>query len=838
MYSAFHRFWGYILNSERLIVLLRAAIAAGTWLRVFLAFLSGDSGLLPWLAVLIPFTLHTLVSAIAVLHRRNLDEQWFARQVVVDIVLISLMYWLSGDPYSDVFLYYFLPILIIADNLKRRQALILLVAIVFAFVTVFLFMYASASSAPLTLPLAIWRDLVPRVVFFGFVLLIAFVRQSRLVRLAQDLTKQSEAMKVLNEAGTRMNATLDMGETRTAIVKYAFKLAKLDSTEEPSFSYLVQLARDGRTLKVVAAHPSRYIEPLQLVAEHIDIRQILSGNNEKIGIVGTVFESGESKYVQDVSENAEYIPSLPDSTTKSQLSVPIKNRRSETIAVLSIEYEHTSAVTTAVQENMKVLAVQSAAAIENATLYSEITLQGVQARRLLNLTHEHFRAVDVQVDQHGTGRTPQDDPGLAKVGEQILRVLSDVTPCDRATLQLISGGNRFVLARHGRFNRPDDPDLHRLISEDRLAQRILEARSVLVLSPPESDPDWERKPPTSDIKSWIGIPLVYGEQHIGLITLDQVTVGFYTPEMTEEIEFLHLFSQHITSILKNAVLLQQNAERLERLTEAKDLLEDALEFFDSYHRLALIGLVYGESIHWANNKLGMAKLLAESIAQGKLTSQEEIENSARRIVGYIRSFLELLSETQNAALREQPHERKNIHDILKEVVDSKRKSSHINIVFSFEAIQPYVFAPVQLKQVFRVVVDNALKAMHGEGTLTISTRSVIRDALGFIQVDISDTGSGIPEHLQKDLFILKPRHTQERRRGGTGTGLPWVDSFLRIYRGSIDFTTASGVGTTMHVLVPEDFRNVMPVPLDPDEARDLLSKLKYITSGRTSEKEA
>ncbi len=73
--------------------------------------------------------------------------------------------------------------------------------------------------------------------------------------------------------------------------------------------------------------------------------------------------------------------------------------------------------------------------------------------------------------------------------------------------------------------------------------------------------------------------------------------------------------------------------------------------------------------------------------------------------------------------------------------------------------------PAELNQVWTNLIDNAVQAMSGVGTLTIKT---YRDD-GYVVVSVGDTGPGVPEELRKRVF--EPFFTTKPVGEGTGLGL-------------------------------------------------------------------
>jgi signal transduction histidine kinase len=108
--------------------------------------------------------------------------------------------------------------------------------------------------------------------------------------------------------------------------------------------------------------------------------------------------------------------------------------------------------------------------------------------------------------------------------------------------------------------------------------------------------------------------------------------------------------------------------------------------------------------------------------------------------------------------------------------------------------------PGELNQVWTNLIDNAVSAMDGSGTLTLRI-AVEADA---VVVQIGDTGSGIPEevqpHIYEAFFTTKPPGE------GTGLGLETVARIVeRRHHGSVTFVT-SPKGTTFSVRLPLEQR--------------------------------
>jgi len=171
---------------------------------------------------------------------------------------------------------------------------------------------------------------------------------------------------------------------------------------------------------------------------------------------------------------------------------------------------------------------------------------------------------------------------------------------------------------------------------------------------------------------------------------------------------------------------------------------------------------------------------------------------------------------------------------LGEILDSvvRRVQSTAMPSVDFSLYRPPVKAMVngsrtQLENTLLNLLLNALDAMPNGGELTVSLQKVhlsVNDPRSniwnlrpghYIRIEVTDTGTGIPESIQNKIF--DPLFTTKHARNGSGMGLATVYSVISSMDGAVDFITSEGHGTCFILLLPELLYT--PAPQKTDEKK-------------------
>jgi signal transduction histidine kinase len=187
---------------------------------------------------------------------------------------------------------------------------------------------------------------------------------------------------------------------------------------------------------------------------------------------------------------------------------------------------------------------------------------------------------------------------------------------------------------------------------------------------------------------------------------------------------------------------------------------------------ATAGGATGAAIEWV-----AASLTAEGLV-------DELHESTRRISDLVSAIKEY-THMDRAAVAEV-----DVHDGIEStltILGYRLKHGDVKVDRRYDRSLPRVTAyGSELNQVWTNLLSNALDAMDGRGTITITTRPASEG----LAVDIADDGPGIPADAQGRVF--DPFFTTKPVGEGTGLGLDIVHRIVQGHRGDVSLRSRPG----------------------------------------------
>ena len=231
-------------------------------------------------------------------------------------------------------------------------------------------------------------------------------------------------------------------------------------------------------------------------------------------------------------------------------------------------------------------------------------------------------------------------------------------------------------------------------------------------------------------------------------------------------------------------------------------------------KLSAIGQLAGGIAHDFNNQLtgilGYAEIIKNTY------DEEKLKEYASTIISCANHSAELTKQLL-AFSRKGKAEAKtfDITSIVSEVVDvlTHSVSKKISIVNTLGIESAFVTgAPSQIQNALLNLGVNARDAIHGKGSIHFETKvthlseeycsqsSFNAQSGDYIQVNVIDTGTGMPEEVQRKMF--EPFFTTKDEGKGTGMGLAAVYGTIANHNGFIDVSSVIGQGTTVSLFFP------------------------------------
>lgn len=292
------------------------------------------------------------------------------------------------------------------------------------------------------------------------------------------------------------------------------------------------------------------------------------------------------------------------------------------------------------------------------------------------------------------------------------------------------------------------------------------------------------------------IPMLSQENCVGVIV-----IGIDEPQshiLFNNLNFINMFANQVAVVI--------DAEN-ERKSKAK--------LIQSEH-LTASSAVADKVAHEVSNSLSIMKnylkilglkLANDSPAQEEIIIINEEVDRINLIINELSNLLE-----PKARQKELVDINTLISDLIKITHESLLVQSGVAAEFSLESSIPSIMTDKNgLKQVFINLIKNAVEAMPNGGNIEINTRLIANSQdIGFnketdkgdqefVEIIISDSGSGIPEEIKSNLF--EP-FVSSKGDGHSGLGLSIAYSIIKGLKGTMSCESDEATGTTFKILLP------------------------------------
>lgn len=277
-------------------------------------------------------------------------------------------------------------------------------------------------------------------------------------------------------------------------------------------------------------------------------------------------------------------------------------------------------------------------------------------------------------------------------------------------------------------------------------------------------------------------------------------IGMLAAHFNEMMARLNRFSEELQARVDEATAeLGRRYSEVERL----NLLLLRMQRTASHaERLAVSGRIMAEVAHEVGTPLhsiaGHLELLradlGEPDASGAVGRRLRIiESEVARVTQIISQLLDLTrrppAEIASVDIRQVVHDTTDL-------IRPGLAAAEIDLVLDLTSVPPLRVRAASIQQALLNLLTNAIDATPAGGRVGVRTRT----QNGTVVIEVSDTGTGLPAALHKEIF--EPFFSTKEPGRGTGLGLFIASQIVRDHGGRIDVESEAGAGATFRIVLP------------------------------------
>lgn len=561
-----------------------------------------------------------------------------------------------------------------------------------------------------------------------------------------------------------------LAETEVSVVDALYRISSLTAQiEDPREALEIVIDEIIRVLPASSAaieliNPDTQlleIEVFRGFPEHSKEVQLRLGQ----GVTGWVALHGRPLLVPDVREDSRYIP--VSASIRCELAVPMLNEEGTTIGVVNIDSETVNAFDERDRKVLALLTSEASKVVGRLWMIRKLREQADQLRALVNTGRSIVR-------QRETGEL------LRSLTEEAITLMQ----CRVSALYLYDAKRRtLTLEAVSGMDAEQIPEETLELGESALGTAVRRHKTIEVHDLARSEEHhFVGIAQKYGLVAVLSAPIMYENEVIGLINAYHDRPHRFSNSERRAFETL-------AGIGASAI---QNARLYSRIFQSEESLRRT-------ERLTTLGLLSAEIAHEIRNPLTVIRLLFDALDLDFPSTDPRAKDV--EIIGEKLDHLEaIVSRVLSfGKSREDMKIRLDLRKVVADTIHLVRLKLQQGKI-ALEVEQPQVAVMVeanrgQLQQSLLNLIINATQAMPEGGSIRVAIEQTPEHVAC---IDITDTGPGVPEGIQHEIF----ESFLTGRSEGTGLGLAIVKRILRSHHGDVELVQSSSSGTTMRIWLP------------------------------------
>lgn len=334
---------------------------------------------------------------------------------------------------------------------------------------------------------------------------------------------------------------------------------------------------------------------------------------------------------------------------------------------------------------------------------------------------------------------------------------------------------------------------------------------ALLSSVDASDPNKKRIANTLGVAYFILSPIITQDGIEGALFVGNSPTS--SPLTEGEEEMISILATQFGQSLENARLFEQvYSSHHELETKIKERTKELADALEEVKRISKMKSDFVSAVsHELRTPLTSIKGYASILIDEKIGNipdfvKERLEKINKHSDGLVRLINDLLDIARIESGRiEMKFEAENIKDIVENVADllsPQIKQKQIELILDIPDSLPKVLIDhSQIERVFINLVGNALKFTPEKGSIAVRGK----EANGYIQIDVQDTGIGIPEDAKDKIFseFYRVDNLINQSLKGSGLGLTLVKYIVEAHQGKIWVESQINKGSIFSFTLPK-----------------------------------
>jgi PAS domain S-box-containing protein len=582
-----------------------------------------------------------------------------------------------------------------------------------------------------------------------------------------DLRRRADELAVITRVSREILSTRDLNQVFNSIARHAAEFSNSDASGVFAF-------RENAQLYIAAGYgvSVRFLDS-------IGHRGIATGQPG----IGQAASERRPIQIQDLAQtqNTSLAATYTEEGIRALLAVPMM-RDEEVIGGIVLWHREVRNFSPQVITFIQALAQQCVHAVVNARLFEAEARRRSEAETLYTVT----QALSATLD-------------LPRVFELILSELQKVVPYDSASVQQLHGDQLVIIGGRGFPNLEELLEISFDTTEDENPNRrvVRHRKAVILDNAAELYGEFTKEPHVrTNIHSWLGVPLIFGDRMIGMIALDKQEPGFYTEAHAR---LAQAFATQAAIAIENARLFAEEERRASEYAHALEQQQELDRLKDQFIQ---------NVSHELRTPMSIARGYAELLEAGELgpllpEHHEPIAIIARRLrmLSHLVNDINAILEVET---KEPDFEWLDLGAMVwgvEEDFHASTAAAGISLVMDIDEPLPSIQGDaIHLRRMLDNLLSNALKFTPEGGQINVR----VKQNATHLAIEVADTGIGMPPDRLERIFerFYQVDGSMSRRYGGTGLGLAIVKQIVALHNGEVSVDSELGKGSTFRVRLP------------------------------------